>query len=227
MEYFKYRDFNICLLKKASNKNIYFRMQNDGSIKVTCPFHLHKNDILKYLDQFLDKLVRKYDVNLFEKIAYNHGARLFLLGKKIYLDIKEANVKKPYVNLVQDKLCVYTNSLDSSVLKRCVDVYIRTLANKVLKERFYLLVDNFKEINFIPELKIRNMKSKYGVCYYKKNLVSLSVLLIHFDFECIDYVIYHELAHFIHPNHSKKFYNLVERYVSNYKDTIKKLQNRL
>ena len=36
--------------------------------------------------------------------------------------------------------------------------------------------------------------------------------------EAIDAVIVHELCHIVHPNHSKDFYKLVERYIPNYKE---------
>ena len=47
-----------------------------------------------------------------------------------------------------------------------------------------------------------------------------------FDDELIDYVVVHELAHTVHHNHSKAFYNLVEKYIPDYKARQKKLKGR-
>ena len=42
--------------------------------------------------------------------------------------------------------------------------------------------------------------------------------------ECLDYVIVHELAHLIEPNHSKNFWNIVSKYCSHYKELRKELR---
>ena len=44
--------------------------------------------------------------------------------------------------------------------------------------------------------------------------------LIHYPVEFIEYVILHEFAHFVHPNHSRAFYALIEKYMPDYKERI-------
>ena len=74
------------------------------------------------------------------------------------------------------------------------------------------------EENIPPStLKIRNMKTRWGVCNIKRKNVTLNLLLSNYDVKYLDYVIVHELCHFIYPNHSKEFWNLVKKYCSNYK----------
>ena len=41
---------------------------------------------------------------------------------------------------------------------------------------------------------------------------------------CLDYVIVHELSHFIYPNHSRDFWSLVGKYYPNYKECRKMLK---
>ena len=43
--------------------------------------------------------------------------------------------------------------------------------------------------------------------------------------EAIEYVALHEFAHFIHPNHSKDFYNLVENLMPDWKERKQMLQD--
>lgn len=54
-------------------------------------------------------------------------------------------------------------------------------------------------------LKIRAMLSKWGVCQPHKKVITLNYKLIHFDYQIIDYVIIHELAHIVHSHHQKLF----------------------
>ncbi|MFI3327114.1 MAG: SprT family zinc-dependent metalloprotease [Clostridia bacterium] len=76
----------------------------------------------------------------------------------------------------------------------------------------------FKEMNVqYPVLKIRTMKSKWGSCIPSKNQITLNTRLIEHNRVFIEYVILHEFCHFIHPNHSKDFYNLVEKLMPDWK----------
>ena len=50
------------------------------------------------------------------------------------------------------------------------------------------------------------------------------MVLVHLEKELIDYVIVHELCHFIQPNHSKLFYQEVQKRLPDYKEREKKLK---
>ena len=76
----------------------------------------------------------------------------------------------------------------------------------------------------IPELKCRIMKSKWGVCYTKKNSITISSYLIHYPLYCLEYIMVHEMTHFIVPNHSKRFYEVVVNNMPDYKRAVKRLK---
>ena len=69
------------------------------------------------------------------------------------------------------------------------------------------------------------MTTRWGVCNIRDNSVTLNTKLIEYDIEKLDYVIIHELSHFIHFNHSKSFWNQVEKYTPNYKQIRKELKD--
>ena len=75
-----------------------------------------------------------------------------------------------------------------------------------------------------PNLKIRTMKTRWGVCNRKSKTITLNTRLLEYDISCLDYVIVHELSHFIHPNHSSEFWNLVGKYYPKYKECRKMLK---
>ena len=47
--------------------------------------------------------------------------------------------------------------------------------------------------------------------------------LIHFDECCLEAILWHELLHFIIPNHSKRFYEILTYYMSDYKVLVKSI----
>ena len=95
----------------------------------------------------------------------------------------------------------------------------------MFKEYYDECFKNFKEASLKPELKIRRMKSKWGICNVTKNTITLNQELIKLEPVCLEYVIYHELCHLKHPDHSKAFWKLVEKYVPNYKQIKKEMRN--
>ena len=80
-------------------------------------------------------------------------------------------------------------------------------------------------LNKYPTLVIKKSVSRWGCCYYNKNQIMLNIALIHVPLILIEYVIYHELVHFLYPNHSKEFHNELKKYVSDEVKRRKYLKN--
>ena len=76
-----------------------------------------------------------------------------------------------------------------------------------------------------PFIKIRIMKSRWGSCQPQRGIITLNGKMIAAPREAIKYVVLHELAHFVHPNHSKDFYGLVEQLMPDWKERRALLQN--
>ena len=102
--------------------------------------------------------------------------------------------------------------------------WLKKEITNLYKERVDYLYDVFQENIPYPKIKFRKMKTRWGVCNKRDLSITLNTELIKYDIECLDYVIIHELTHFIHFNHSQRFWNVVEKYYPNYKKIRKKLK---
>ena len=69
----------------------------------------------------------------------------------------------------------------------------------------------------MPEIRVRTLKSRWGSCHRKKGIVTLSSALGDVPFSCQEYVVVHELAHFVVPNHSLAFHALMAEIMPDYK----------
>ncbi|CAC9587858.1 Putative predicted metal-dependent hydrolase [Bathymodiolus heckerae thiotrophic gill symbiont] len=69
----------------------------------------------------------------------------------------------------------------------------------------------------IKQVRIRKMKTRWGSCNPEKSYINLNSELIKAPIQCIEYVIFHELAHLIHPNHDKGFYTYLTIHMPNWK----------
>lgn len=69
-----------------------------------------------------------------------------------------------------------------------------------------------------PTLRIRDMKSRWGSCLPTKGIITLNKQLLAVPLSCIEYVVMHELCHFLHPNHSKQFYTTLAMLMPDWKE---------
>ncbi len=70
----------------------------------------------------------------------------------------------------------------------------------------------------------RRARTRWGSCS-ARNRLSLNTHLMMLPDDLIDYVVVHELAHIRHKNHSKDFWNLVETYVSDWRQRRKSMRH--
>ena len=198
------------IIEKKNNKNLYIRVKEDGCIHVTCNYLTSKNMIKKILDDntsALQKMVKHL------KKQTERSNKFFYLGNS-YDIIVDEDVNK--VSLIDDK--IYTKNL------KMLDKWYKEEIIKIFDERYVYVYNHFNEDIKSPILKIRNMKSRWGVYNRRNHTITLNSKLIEFDIEKIDYVIIHELSHIIHFNHSKAFWNLVSKYCKDYKKIRKELR---
>tara|TARA_B100001063_G_C16657354_1_gene499214 strand:+ start:238 stop:831 length:594 start_codon:yes stop_codon:yes gene_type:complete len=82
------------------------------------------------------------------------------------------------------------------------------------------LVEKYSKLMklYPTSIKYRKNKRTWGSCNYNNGL-NFNTQLCKFPIQITEYVVIHELAHIKHKNHSKKFWNLVEVYCPNYKQT--------
>lgn len=73
-------------------------------------------------------------------------------------------------------------------------------------------------------INIKNQKSRWGSCSKKRNL-NFNYKIIFLPQEIQDYVIVHEICHLIEFNHSKKFWQLVEKAIPGFNDLKRQLQS--
>ena len=59
---------------------------------------------------------------------------------------------------------------------------------------------------------VTNQNKRFGSCSPRKHTIRISHRLVAAPTWVRDYVLVHELAHLVHPNHGKRFWALVNRY---------------
>ena len=68
-----------------------------------------------------------------------------------------------------------------------------------------------------PVLKVRQMKTRWGVCVPAKRQITFSLRLAEKPRAAVEYVVLHEYAHVVRADHSPAIWAVVARYMPDYK----------
>lgn len=76
----------------------------------------------------------------------------------------------------------------------------------------------------LPEIRTRHMTSRWGVCHIRTRQIVLSTRLIHYPPQGFSYVLLHEYAHFLVPDHSRNFYAVIAEFMPAYRQHMRVLK---
>lgn len=195
---------------RKNNKNSYIRVNEELKIQITTNYFTSNHSLLKMLKENEKTIVKMIEK---QQKKIEHQEKFWYLGKSY--DIIEMI---PSVEVEIENGKIYIPSQKKFTL------WLKKELMRIFKERLDIQYHRFEEKIPYPKLKIRSMKTRWGVCNRKDNSITLNSQLLEYTYEEIDYVIIHELSHFVHFNHSTDFWKTVEKYCPNYKKARKKLK---
>jgi len=160
------------------------------------------------------------------KKQYVSGETFRYLGRSYKMVVRETR-DIPHVSLQHGTLTVYScfpkNRL---VTKKLLEGWYAEKTKKVFRERLEACFEQF-DYKELPKLRIRKVKSRWGSYSPKTHRILLNQSLIQATKPQIDYVIFHELCHITHHNHSKAFYAFLKTKCPNWEKLKTELELRL
>lgn len=195
------------MIVRKNNRNTYIRVKN-GKIIVTTNYLTSTKNVEKIINDNISSIKKMINIDI-KKMEKEE--EFYYFGKKYNVIYGFSNLE-----IIDDKIYVLN--------KKELEKWLKKDITRVYSNHLEYWYNKFTEDIPIPNLKIRKMTSRWGVCNIRNHNVTLNSNLSKYDIDCLDYVIVHELSHFIHHNHSKSFWNLVEKYYPNYKISRNKLK---
>lgn len=215
--------FNVEIEKKKI-RNIYLRVK-DNTIYASCPYYIAKYEVYNFIESKRDWIYKAYQYSLIKNERshiYRGGDTFYYFGDE-YKIVR--SIGKKSFSFIGDTI-YFTYKDDSEdcikALYKYMDKYLLIKANDYLDMYLPLLKDY--GYNLVPELSTKVMSSKWGCCFTRNNKIHISSYLIHYPLDCLQYIILHEVTHFIIPNHSDRFYQIIQNNMPNYKEVNKKLR---
>lgn len=204
----KDQTFNVFITRK-NNKNMYLRVKKDG-IYITCNYFVTNSIIKSFIEKNEDDIIR---MNETVQRKEKKNEEFYYLGNNYDVVVLNTVSKIEFVgNQVFVKNKTYLNT------------FLKNECERIFNERVKICYNLFEEDIPYPKVMIGKMKRKWGYCNKRQELIKLNSELIKYSIDEIDYVIIHELCHFLEFNHSKNFWNYVKKYKPNYKENTKVLK---
>ena len=148
-----------------------------------------------------------------------------LLGYKIEVIRSDKRRKTISARIEQNTMFVYApEAISDTELNKVIDNFTRRFQKRKLKrglDETHDLKAVAKQLNsvyfngslYVESIEYTAHQDKiFGSCNYKTGRIRLSHRLAKMPHWVRDYVVIHEMAHLIEPNHSKVFWDIVHRY---------------
>ncbi len=221
-------NIDVVIIKKRK-KNISININRNCVIKVFAPLHMLDRAIEEFIMRNISWIEKKY-VAIKKKCnerlkVYQTGEQFLVNGNKVYLNVISGMSKRQaylendnlYISLIKKE---DENNLD--LKKKTLITWYRNLAEKMIKEEVEEISNKY---NFATNsVKIKALISTWGNCSSNAD-ISLNWKLVMAPKFVREYVIIHELCHLVEMNHSKKFWDKVQKYCPNYKEAKKWLKD--
>ena len=226
---FKYGDSEInVIVELRKRKHFSLIVYPDLRVVARVPLKSKPEKVCSIIQKKLRWISKK--IEYFNELEPIFPPREFVSGETHYY------LGRPYRLKIQEGIKVEIELIDSFIeirlllpednkkIKKIMLEWYKIRAKELLLKRIEKYLPDFLELGAAkPEIKFRKMKSRWGSCS-RKNIVTLNTELIKAPYYCSDYVVVHELCHLIHLAHNKKFYNLLEEQMPDWKERKKLLE---
>jgi hypothetical protein len=201
-------------IKYSDRKTITITVERDRAIVVRAPKGTDRDKIHRLVESkklwLYEKLksAQKYSSEKTVK-EFVSGETVLYLGKKYRLEIENSS---------EENIRFAGKFIVAAVSSEQAGEVFRNWFKKQASGKIPVRVDQYAKNLGVQynQVFISDLKYRWGSCTPKDNL-NFNWRLIKAPMFVVDYVIVHELAHFLEPNHTARFWTIVENQVPKFR----------
>ena len=193
---------------------IRLRVSHGGSVSLSAPLHAPESEIRAFVEKHAAWLYRKWRERQ-DRIGYmdvpflSEKGETMLLGKKMRVVL---SAKEEPIDFERGVFPICVRSESPTAAARAVEKKMRACAQKVCGDLIEEAMPVFASRGVQkPLLEIRKMRAKWGYCKCDEGIVALNLHLIKANLDCVEYVVLHELTHFLYRGHGEDFRRFMTR----------------
>ena len=192
------RVFPVDLARHPRARRYVLRITPEGRLRLTVPRGASIAGGLTFAAREHAWIGREWSRLSVRLAEWGEGTLVWFRGDRVALGLGDA-----HATLADQRIRIR----DATVVRASVERHLRVLAGRELPRRTEDLAA--AHALTIARVTVRDQRSRWGSCS-PRGAIALNWRLVQMPPDVSDYVILHELAHRLHPNHSRRFWRQVE-----------------
>jgi predicted metal-dependent hydrolase len=214
--------------KKIKNMHLYVKPPH-GKVSVSAPLHMSDETIERFVRtkaSWVKRQVSKFEAQPRQsEREYISGETLYVWGKQYFLQVEYGTGKNALI-LSGDK-AILTIREKSTAAQR--DNVVKKWYRALLAEEIKKILPKWEKRTGLTcaGWQIKYMTTRWGTCNIDKRKIWLNLQLAKKTPGCLDYIILHELLHFIEKHHNERFISLMDIYMPFWRETKRLLNGQI
>ena len=201
---------------RSKRKTLLLEINPDATVTLRVPLRVNKKQIAEFVKQQKAWIIKSQQEllkrSLYEKKQFISGEVFQFMGQDYFLNYGYCQKS---ALILRDNFYLATWAKPRA--EACFVAWYKQQAKAYIPER----LDHYAkqhELTF-NNVKINSAKKRYGSCSEEGNL-NFAWRLMMAPADVIDYVVVHELAHLVHHDHSRAFWQQVKIMMPDYKQHV-------
>jgi len=205
-------------------KNINLRIKADRTIFVSANTSVSEQTIEEFLVSKSEYILKALDH--YEELAkyapkpkqYVDGESFRIFGHDRRLIVAQGNKNK--VESDESYITLTVKDINDTALKqKTMEKWLQTICRDMIQSLCDAVFPKFQKYGIdYPEIRFRNMVSRWGSCQPKREILTFNYALVEAPLASVEYVVVHEFTHFLQPNHSRKFYQQLAMFMPDWEE---------
>ena len=215
-------------LERKAVKNLNLRIRRDGSIHLSIPRRTTIAAAEAFLTEreewILSALARM------EARAETHppadavGDSLPYLGRTLQILWKDGSPARVEADMEHGRLTITLPDVtDPELRAAAVETFEKAETGRLVMALVphYFPLFEARGIPYPKSIRVKRLKSRFGSCAPQNGSLNFASRLCEYPIPFVEYVVVHELCHFLEANHSDRFWREVERVLPDWREREK------
>lgn len=167
------------------------------------------------------KIGKKRGTNTHSFINNAYTITIPLLGRMHKIHLSYKSIKEPSIHMENSNIeVVLPNKYKKMEVTQILKILTDKLYDKIAQQEVEIVMEKTRlMLGFAPEdyCIMRSNTNSIATCLNGEKKIIIQPEIAKYDKKSIEYIILHEFCHLKYKVHSKGFWNMLEKYMPNYK----------